>query len=241
MRNSSAGFSTLGLASILLALTVIGGGAYFLYSSLHKDSMQETHIIKNTVTPDSKKISAKPSQAMIQGCAGVGKNPNLMKRYENTDAISCGFIPPGNSNSAIIENVRSCLESALSNCKVSKSYIYIQGYEGALEYLVNTNNCEILIERWGTMDPYCGYDIGSCKKLSANFPYEICPGTVDKSDIAQPQELKKQDTTGVSSSVSCVSEADCFSQTSCPQSQKQLCTSHPACVNNRCVCLEVCR
>lgn len=241
MRNSSAGFSTLGLASILLALTVLVGGGYFLFSSSHKATMQETHIIKTTVAPDTKKISVKPSQAITQGCTGVGKNPNLMKRYENTDAVSCGFIPPGNSNSAIIENVRSCLEAALANCKVSKSYIYVQGFEGALEYSVNTNNCEILIERWGTMEPYCGYDIGSCKELSTNFPYEICPGTVEQSDIAQPKELTKQDMSGVSSSTACVSEADCFSKTSCPESKKQLCSSHPACVNNRCVCLEVCR
>jgi hypothetical protein len=209
-----------------------------MYVRSHQSLTQKKQVIYHQDKTAKEKKTAK--KAVTAGtCANTGKNPNLFKRYENTDAVSCGVIPPGNTNIAAVESVRSCIQAALEQCKISKSYIYVQGFEGSIEYLVNTNNCELLVERWGTMDPYCGYEIDSCKNVSSNFPSEICIGTVQQSDVIQPQEFKGSAGTQTSETA-CISEEDCFSKTSC-SSQRGLCTSHPACVNNSCVCLEVCQ
>ena len=176
MRMHSRGFSTLNIALALMGVSLLIGGIYYMNGQSRSALTQKKQLIYPTQKPVASKKSGTKVKKAGQ-CDFIGKNPRLSDRYDNTDAVSCGSLPAGSANTAALEGIKSWLENALKTCQESKSYIYLQGFDGSIEYLITTNNCEIFAERWGNTEPYCGQEMTSCKQVSVNFPDEVCPNT----------------------------------------------------------------
>ena len=84
----------------------------------------------------------------------------LREKYEKIAAEDCGYayspIRQGN-----ITLVYGCLQKAMDECKSSKAFIAVQGFERKFEYLYLTNkDCKVQITRGG-----CGAKTDTCDVL----------------------------------------------------------------------------